>query len=267
MLAQTRHLIIATLCFITITSTSNSYSENTIVLANGEWEPYFGKSLKEGGAGTHIVTAAFKEVGVNVKYLWYGQAWKRAFIDAAKGRKAIGSAGWAKKSEREDLVYYSKNIVIPSNQDVFWYLKETNFDWSTLDDLSGLVVGGTLGLDYGIEIEKAIKNKVFEMDLISKEFSNFNKLLNKRIDLFASVKKVGEAWLKKNLSLEDRAKITYHKKPWRVIDYHLILSKAHPENELLMKKFDEGIRIIKASGLYQKIMDDMDLGSYNLNKE
>lgn len=232
-------------------------------LANGEWAPYLGKNLPHGGSASHIVSAAFKEAGVDVDYVWYGDAWNRAYNLAIKGKEVQGSLGWSYEAKREKDFYFSSDIIIPGNKEGFWYLKEKGFDWNDIKDLNGLKVGGVVGYSYGGKIDRAEKDGLIKLQLISDESTNFKKLLANRIDIFIAGEDTGKDMLKKNFTPEQAAKLAFHPKPLRIAGYHVILSKAVPGNDTLMKKFDEGLKKLKADGRYDQIYKDMEAGKYN----
>jgi polar amino acid transport system substrate-binding protein len=234
----------------------------TIVLGNGEWEPYLGKNLKHGGPSSHIVTEAFKLSGIDVSYEWYGNSWKRAYQIALKGKVNHGTLVWSRKPEREKEMYYSTSIVVPGKKDVFWHLKTKNFDWNTIQDLKGMKIGGTLGYTYGIEFDAAAASGLFRLDNVAEEAINFKKLLKGRVDLVPSGDTVGKEILKNQLTPEEAALITYHEKPFRITGYHLLLTKALPENEELMKKFDKGFKQLQNSGFIDQVYKDMEAGKY-----
>ncbi len=113
----------------------NVTAQETVRLANGEWEPYLGKKLKHYGVASHIVTEAFKEIGIKVEFKWYGDSWKRAYRDAKIG-KVDGTLVWSVTPEREKEMHYS-GVVLPGKRTVFFYLKAKHFDWNQSNDLIG----------------------------------------------------------------------------------------------------------------------------------
>ncbi|MCG8685385.1 MAG: transporter substrate-binding domain-containing protein [Desulfobacterales bacterium] len=230
------------------------FAADKVILSNGEWAPYLGKNLKNGGPTSDAVAQAFKAVGVEVEYKWYGESWKRAYHDALAGKKVQGTLVWSKKPEREKEMHYSEGMLIPGQKTVFFHLKDKAFDWKTIDDLKGLKIGGRLGYTYGEDFDNAAKDGVFRLEEADKEIVNFKKLLAGRLDLVVVSEDIGNELLKKEMPADKSALITYHDTPVRVTGYHLLLTKALPENEALMKKFDEGLKKLMADGTFDKIM-------------
>ncbi len=243
--------IMACVCLL---APSSLFAGEKIILSNGEWAPYLGKDLTNGGPTSQVVTETFKLMGIEVEYKWYGDSWKRAYHDALVGQKAQGSLVWSKKPEREKEMYYSDSLLIPGQKSVFFHLKKKPFEWQTIDDLKGLKIAGRLGYSYGEAFDSAIDKGIFKLERADKESVNFKKLLAGRVDLVVMIKKVGEEFLKKELTPEQAAQITFHTKPVRISGYHLLLTKALPGNADLMKKFDEGFKKLVENGSFDKIM-------------
>jgi len=63
------------LIFTSLLLTGIGAQAQEITLANGEWAPYMSKNLKQAGYMSHIVTEAFAEEGITVKYVFL--PWKR----------------------------------------------------------------------------------------------------------------------------------------------------------------------------------------------
>ena len=79
---------------------------DVVVLGNGTWKPYLSLDFKEGGFASHVVTEAFKEMGIDVEYEWFGDAWKRAYVEA-ENDSIDGTLGWSYTAEREKIFFYS----------------------------------------------------------------------------------------------------------------------------------------------------------------
>ncbi len=81
------------LLFITISTSTSIWAEETIRITNGEWPPSFSKDLKHGGVTSHVVPEAFALEGIKVEYGWF--PWKRGLIMAKEG-KWDAAIGWRK---------------------------------------------------------------------------------------------------------------------------------------------------------------------------
>lgn len=246
--------ILLSVFFISTLATAQS----TIVLSNGEWEPYLSKKLKHYGVASHIVTEAFKSKGYSAEYKWYGDSWKRAYKDALDG-KVDGSLIWSKKPERLKAFYFSDSVTY-GDRDVFLYRKADSFDWKSVADLKGKKLGGVLGYTYGI-LDSEEKNGNIIIERVPKEAVNIKKLLKKRIDLFIANEAIIKKLLKE-LPGDQAESLVIHPKAVNEKTYHLILTKAKKENAETMKKFDEGLAELKKSGKYDQFIKDSKEGKY-----
>jgi len=242
-----------------ITSIPWICSAAELTLGNGEWKPYQSKSLKNGGFCSDVVNQAFSLQGVKVNFRWYGDAWKRAYHDAATN-VIDGTLVWSYKKEREQEMYYSNEAVLSGKKDYIFYLKNSPKKYETINDLTGKNLGGVLGYTYGSKIDAAIKNGKIKIQLVSEDKTNFKKLLLGRIDCLIS----GEEVAKKILSSlgAKSSKIARSNTPVRVVTYHLLLNKKNPANKAIMQKFNMGLKKLKANGTYSKLKQKLESGGY-----
>src|SRR6056297_1189634 len=147
-------------------------SAQTVVLGNGEWKPYLSKTLKHGGYASHIVTEAFKNVGVEVEYQWFGDAWARAY-STAETDEIDGTLIWSYEAERAKVFFYSENAVIAGQKTLLYYLKANPIDWDgNAESLKGYDIGGHIGYTYGEEIDQALADGLITVHMISSDENN-----------------------------------------------------------------------------------------------
>lgn len=219
---------------------------NTITIANGEWAPYTSKALPHFGTVCRIITEAFALEGVRVTYVW--TPWKRAFEETKAGAYDATS-GWISTPSRRLHFLYSDVLFVTKK--VFFHLKDYPFKWETIDDLKGLRIGAVNGYAYGESFDNAAANESIAVERVVDERTNFEKLLRGRIHIYPQELEVGLAHLE-NLSDEDRARITYHPRPLSELEYFLLFSIKVPKNRELVKKFNRGLRTLKANGKYRQ---------------
>lgn len=226
----------------------------TIKLTNGDWAPFCSQSLPGFGTCSMVVTEAFKEVGINVEYGFF--PWKRAFENARKGNEWVGSVVWGKNSERaKDFIYPEEPVM--EQKTVFFHLKDTNFDWDgTSGKLKSYKIGLTNGYSYGSFIDGKDKDASLNTEIAPHDINNMKKLLKGRIDIFPSNFAVGYQLIADNFNKADQLKFTNHELPLASSKYYLIISKAHPKSEYLLKKFNEGIAKLKAKGRIKEIFEN-----------
>ncbi|MBU2710858.1 substrate-binding periplasmic protein, partial [Zooshikella harenae] len=157
---------------------SNSRAEQTIRLTNGEWEPFLSEKLPHFGPSSQIVTEAFARLGITVRYDFF--PWPRAYENARIGHWE-GSVIWIKSEERAKYFYFSDPIL--SLPRYFYHLVDRKYEWSSIKDLKGLVIGVTYSYTYGPELDKALENGFVQASWSTSDLLNIKKLIARRIDL------------------------------------------------------------------------------------
>jgi len=229
-----------------------------IRLTTGEWAPYLSATRPHFGLAAHIASEAFKLEGIEVEYGFFN--WNRAF-DQAKAGRWNGSLVWGKKGDRENFFYFSDPVILEKT--VLYHLKELNFHWEKYADLKDYTVGLTKSYHYSDHLQSAVKRGLFQVQIANKDILNFKKLFKKRIDLFPLDYVVAQDLLLHHFSKQEQQKITFHPSPIREGTQHLILSKKIPQNKSLIKRFNQGLRKLKASGQYQQLWVDFEQGKYS----
>jgi len=253
------------LIFFTILFSASAMSEVSIDLANGEWPPYHSKKLKHYGVASHIVKEAFALEGIKVNYHFL--PWKRGMKMAEHG-KLNGTAVWRYQSDMQEKFYYSDPVI--TSETVFFHLKSFPFLWNEFTDLKGLHIGGTIGYTYNEEYRKAEASSDYSIHRIANDGLNFTMLLRNRIDIFPITKEVGHFLLQTQYEESQVNLITYHPKsitPMSEKSLHLLLSKNDKQNEQFMASFNKGLKKLKASGLYEQFLRDLESGKYLPNSK
>ncbi len=227
------------------------FAQNTLTFTIGEWAPYSSKTLDGYGIMPEIVTAAFKEVGIEVKYQW--MPWNRALEIVKSDYNYDGTVGWGKTDERMKHFVYSKNQIV-SDKQVLFHRKDYKFSWSNkAKDLMGKKVGHTRGYANMGALKTAVE-KGLVMDIADSDLINFKKLVNGRIDLFDCNLYVGRDIINNKLTPQEGELLTYKQEVLSDSPLMLLVSKSHPKADYIIKKFDEGMEIIKENGVYEKIV-------------
>ncbi|MBF0257927.1 MAG: transporter substrate-binding domain-containing protein [Desulfamplus sp.] len=233
-------------CLAAVMIFSNVYANETVKLAIGDWAPYTSETDPKGNLLEKVVTEAFKAEGVTVEYSYF--PWKRSYVNVEQG-KFDGTFPWNKTPERDDAFYIHK-ISLIQDDGVYFHLKSKEFDWNTIEDLKKYKVGVTIGYKQ----EEIYKNNGIEADTVPDEIMNFKKILAGRIDVYQTSKVVGYATINKLFSPEDAAKFTNHPKAVETDEYYILFSRKTPNGKELADKFDSGLKKIKESGVYDKIL-------------
>lgn len=234
------------------------WTADTIKLTNGEWPPYMSEEYKHHGLVSHIVSEAYKQSEVTVEYGFF--PWKRAFKEALEGKKWSGSVVWTKNPKREKDFLFSEPVI--ALKDVFFHRKDLQLSWNTMADLSKYKIGASIGYSYGEAFTKAEADKVINVKRIASDEKNLKKLAAGRIDLFPATLEVGYALIADKLDEASGNLLTNNPKSIRETSYRLIVSKKAKNAEEMIKKFNEGLAKIKASGAYEKMLTDSIEGKY-----
>lgn len=233
--------------------------EQSLVLTTGGWPPFLAEDLQENGFIAHLITDIFAEHDIEVEYRF--MPWARAYQEAASG-SADGTAVWMDQADRHEDFLYSDPVL--EETFVFFHLEDKTFDWSDFEDLQGLLMGGVYGYSYGTGFDRAKEKGLFEVDWVSDEHLNLQKLLRGRIDLYPQEVSVGQANIQAALSPEEAERIVYHPRPLHNDYSFLLISRAHPQAEELVQLFNETLEAFRASGRYDAYFDAFAAGEYEV---
>ncbi len=236
---------------ITIISLSFSiyYAEaycETVRMAIGEWPPYTSGKDNDSRIFERVVTEAFRLEGVDVKYEYF--PWKRSYIYTIEGR-SDATFPWTKTEERKKI-FYLNSEPLAYDDGVFFYLKRKNFNWNTLDDLKKYSVGVTVGFKQ----EEIYRKLGIPFDMASSEESNFRKLFAGRIDVYWTSKTVGYTMIRRLYGVRGMELFTHHPRVAEKNEYYILFSRKSKDGKLFRDKFDPGLRKLRESGVYDRIL-------------
>ena len=216
-----------------------------ITASVGEYPPYVSRAEEKANMASEIVVAAYKEVGYQVTLRWV--PWRRAYEEVKDGKVDI-SYPWRKTDEREKVFFFS-NILYQS-EEVFYYQKDTEFDWYVLSDLKEYSIGGSLGYSHIELLTKAgLKVNTAKTDAL-----NLTKLYKKRIDIFPLDPRVGN-YIISSLPNDYKNTIIAHEKALFTSGNYVIVSNSDPKRgQHLIDKFNRGLDIIKQNGVLETIL-------------
>ncbi len=227
-------------------------AKDTVRITNGEWLPFFSKSLEDFGRPSKIVTDAFALEGVKVEYGFF--PWKRSYMLSRHG-KWDGAIGWPYSDERARYHYYSKRPV-NSGEWVFFHRKDTNFSARSVADLRAYVFGVTLGdwvMDGDDFFTSALRDGLLKYERVATDEQIFLMLTRGRVDVFPQQIDVGYHQIEQlrkqgRLTKTDANNITHLNKPYRRMPLYLLLSKKVEQNRHMIKVFDRGMDRLSRMG-------------------
>lgn len=217
-----------------------------ILLVTDEWIPYVNPYPDNPGLISEIVIAAFDAAGLEVEIKF--RPWRRCALMVEDGT-AFGAFPYAATEKRRDYAWFSDPMWKCHN--VFFYLKGRlgDFDFTKLEDLREMVIAGTSGNYYeGIFAEKGLV-----VDYAPGEASGVRKLWEYRADLFAEAEVVG--WTLINRIFPNSVHMfAATPTPWNIKPQRIMISKKYPDARLIMDRFNDGLRAIRADGTYARIV-------------
>lgn len=238
--------------------TEKNFEGITVTLASGEWAPFFSKNLKYYGVVSRIVSDAFAQVGVKVKYVF--RPWKRALQEAAMG-KWKGTVGWLKTEDRLKQFYFSEPIMRPTP--IFFQRKDNRIKWETMSDLKGVKIGATTGYFYGNQFAQAEAEKEISVIRSVEPVLNLKMLIGRRIDLAAVEREVGLNLLKTRFTREESAQIEPQEKIFHSEDAYLLLTKKWEHSRQLIETFNRGLNELAINGKIILYWEESRKGLYN----
>jgi ABC-type amino acid transport substrate-binding protein len=152
--------------------------------------------------------------------------WKRAYMSALDGRGGI--FGLSMNMERKALFDFSEIMYVEEMRLVV--LKGREFDYHSINDLKGMVLGVTRGASYGDAYDRA-KGRVFIPSEDSGPISRLRMLLAGRID--AALIGPGEASIRFTISQDDM--LTENRDQFVILDTPFV----HDDNYIGFSKLSE----------------------------
>ena len=240
------------ICFLLFCSPVYLKAADVVRFTNGEWPPLLSPDMKDSGYVSKIITAAYALENLTVEYGFF--SWKRAF-ELAKSGEWDGSVVWTCKPEWEKAFYCSAPIAL--NQIVFFHRKDRSFDWNTLDDLKGKLVGVTNGYYYGADFETYEKKGTITTDYAYDDETSLKKLLYERTDVFLLDRDVGYYMIKKNFKPEEQKLFTHHARPLIVNPLVILMSRKNStRGQNLLKIFNSGFKKLQQQGDIKAIREE-----------
>ena len=236
-----------------------------LVISNGEWAPYNSETLPYNGYASHVVSAAFAEVDIDIEYRFYESAWMRAYEVARRGHDELGhrvdgSAVWAHTPKRESEFYYSDPVI--TEHHLLFHLQHHPLEWHTVADLKGKLIGAPLHMVMPT-LEQAQQAGLIDLIRETESYALLFKMLSTRsIDAVVMDEQVGRYYLHQNQSDQENHRVVAAPTKIETRQYHLILTRSRAENAELMALFNLGLKRLKEKGKLQAMHRALLAGEY-----
>ncbi|NKD85909.1 amino acid ABC transporter substrate-binding protein [Haematospirillum jordaniae] len=236
--------LLATLLFCI--NAGPSAAQDPLSLVTGDYAPYSGENLPQGGLSTILVRAVFKAMDMpEPKMLW--MPWKRGY-EQAKSGEFPATFPYFKDSEREKDFLFSEPLHIYKR--VFFarsqHIKALKGEWNSM----------RLCVPLGWTVEpfaEIIREYSMELQRPASLESCMRMLESSRTDLIVDDEIVVAHELKRTFGTTDGFSPSTHKQ--QEDRSYFLVSRAIKDSQKLHETFNEGLAKIRASGEYDKIVE------------
>jgi len=211
------------------------------------WEPFTGEDLDQSGAASDLVSSALARAGYEA--IIRIEPWTRALDDVYKGRADALVAVWRTADRAGHLrfsdPYFTNHLVLVAR-------KDRHFKFTSLDDLSGLIVGIGRGYDYSDDFMQA-NNFVKEPATTADQ--NLKKLSSGRVDLAIEDACIARYTMKqeaKGFDLERDLEII--SPPLFELPLYFGVSAQAPRSQEILDAFNRGLSAMKQDGSYRTLL-------------
>jgi len=219
-----------------------------IRLVTGEFAPYSGENLPNGGMTTELVSGIFDRLGysVSVAYL----PWKRGYQGTRDG-KFSATFPYSFNSERASEMLYSAPL---RSSPVYLFVHvEAPLSKAAPENLQGLRLCTALGYNVFPPIEEAIDRQLIELITIREMDSCVRMMENRRADaIFLSE---DASWHLIESVAGSRRNYRMLAKPIHTVREYLLVSKRQPGAAELIEAFNAELGRLIESGRYRQIID------------
>ena len=232
------------LCFIPVVN-----AEVITIAAEDDWIPY---ARNDGtGLANDIIKSAFESVGITVEYKVF--PYSRVLYYLKEGEYAAGFNVPLDEKSRKNFILGKQPLFEADS--AYYYNTDSPLKALTRDELEhGERIGVVRGYGYGDHYLNLVEKGLINEEEANSETCNLKKLAAGRIDATILYEKTAGILISR-MHLDKRIKTAFNNEKTPI---YLAFSKNHPAGKYYCDKFDEGMRKIKANGVYEKIME-----SYN----
>ena len=230
---------------------SNAYGEGDselTIFVDNSYPPYMYKvkGTEADGLYPRLLEETIKQTGHKVEIKAY--PWARALLNGDSG---IGAVGGAYKND-DRLKTYDFSIPLYQEKLVIFVNKNNKFEFNSIEDLKGKVIGVNRGWSYGQVFDKARANKLFKVNIRSNPNANFKMLALGRIDCLILDQLSGESYIRL-LGINDQ--ITSLPNAFSINNGYLIIPKKL-KMEKFLNEFNVALDKLKKDGTYNNLLQN-----------
>lgn len=234
-------LLVILVCF-------DAWSAPLKLMVEDSWPPFaFREKGRAVGMSVDIVRAAFKNVGEDIELIQV--PYPRCLAQTQSG-KFVACFNSARSKEMDADFLFPKEPLFKSKGLIVGLRTGTSVRVQKVKDLEGRSVALPNGFPFGVEFDENSKiNKVFTAN----DLTSLMMLNSRRVDFVAIDEYVFYYYLKNKPEFRDRFKIMVEMSEEPI---YVHFSKKHADTKALMKKFELGLSLLKASAGYKNILEN-----------
>lgn len=233
-------------CSISLLGGGTAALAEEIHLVTGEFAPYSGEHLPNGGMLTDLVAGIFYQLGyaVSVTYL----PWKRGYQQTLSG-KFTATFPYSFSTERAEQMLYSAPLRSDSVH-LFVHV-EAKLEYAQLADLRGARLCTALGYNLFPQIEEALNQRLVELITVREMDSCVRMMENRRADGIFLSEQAG--WSLIEMAAGSRRNYRMLEKPIHEVHEYLLIAKDYPGGAEILKRFNQELARRVANGDYQRL--------------
>lgn len=215
-----------------------------------DWEPYYASTLKNNGVVSDIVLNAYKAAGIDYEVTFV--PWKRAMNNVEIGLSdAVQGAFY---NEDRNTAFHYSDPVLTTEVVAFYIENKQNLEYENLESLIPYEIGILRGGTIGEEFEK-LRDK-FKLTEYNTYAGAVRILQAGRVDNVLEAKHVYLSVVNKVYPGEIAKTFKYYTPPISSEGLYMMFSKNKNGSLEMKNKFNEGLKIIKNNGIYNKIIKE-----------
>jgi len=223
-----------------------------VKLVTGEFAPYTGENLPNGGMMTELVSSIFYNLGYPVSVAY--APWKRGYQDTLAGR-FTATFPYSFSKERAAEVLFSAPL---RTTRVFLFVRaDSPLIYTTLEDLRGTRVCAPLGHNLFPPLQEALNQRLIEVISVREMDSCFRMIENQRADATFLAADVGWRLIEQ---VGTRANFKTVQNPIYTVREYLIVSKTYPGAARLIEAFNWELKRFMENGRYQGLLEKHAVG-------
>jgi polar amino acid transport system substrate-binding protein len=236
---------IVTICLILLIGAPVQAAEQLNV-ATSEWVPYVGKQLPNQGLAMDLVNTALKRAGYQPVVTI--DVWSRTLQGADVGVYDLIAAAWYSDARAEKFAFSKPYLY---NEIKLLRRADLTFDFNSIDDLMGRVVGVVNKYAYGQAFDQAPGIIRVPSQYV---FENILKVLNGEVELTLDDERVLKYEIARNIDSDNKQNLAIMPKPVSRNGLYIAVSKQNPKYKEIVAAFDKAIAAMKKDGSYDKIL-------------